>query len=61
MDEILPTQEIGSLSRHLMFKENLSNSDIKSIIEQGISLEVPNIELLEKLLLEVDTENIPRK
>jgi Methionine synthase II (cobalamin-independent) len=61
MDEILPTQEIGSLSRHLMFKENLSNSDIKSIIEQGISLEVPNIELLEKLLLEGGYRKYPEE
>jgi len=61
MDEILPTQEIGSLSRHLMFKENLSNSDIKSIIEEGISLEVPNIELLEKLLLEGGYRKYPEE
>jgi 5-methyltetrahydropteroyltriglutamate--homocysteine methyltransferase len=61
MDEILPTQEIGSLSRHLMFKENLSNSDIKSIIEQGISLEVPNIKLLEKLLLEGGYRKYPEE
>jgi 5-methyltetrahydropteroyltriglutamate--homocysteine methyltransferase len=48
--EILQTQEIGSLSRHKMFKEELTESEKKEIIQEGLELGVENIEELEDLL-----------
>jgi len=51
MTEFFLTQEIGSLSRHPMFKENLTIEEIKEILQQGKSLGVENLEELEKLLL----------
>lgn len=61
MGEILPTQEIGSLSRHVMFKDNLSQKEIDEIIKEGESLGVQNIDLLKKFLLEGGYKRYPNE
>jgi len=52
MNKPLLLQEIGSLARHEMFKENLSKSEVEKIINEGIELGVENLEELKEILLE---------
>ncbi len=48
--EILLTQEIGSLSRHRIFKENLGDKEKEEIIQEALDLGVEDIEELRLLL-----------
>jgi len=48
--EYLLTQEIGSLSRHRMLKEELDEGEIENIIQEGKELGVENLDELRNLL-----------